>query len=138
MYLFDTDTISNLIRPTPSPALIRRLAAVPPDRQFTTAITVGELAYGAYRSNRPEYFLQRLDEQVFGDVTVVPFDADAARIYGRVRVTLECEGASLNEPDLRIAAIALARSLTLVTGNTRYFARVPGLSVENWLVEPPV
>jgi predicted nucleic acid-binding protein len=32
-----------------------------------------------------------------------------------------------------IAAIALARDLTLVTGNVRHFQRVPGLRVENWL-----
>jgi tRNA(fMet)-specific endonuclease VapC len=34
---------------------------------------------------------------------------------------------------LQIAAIALARDLTLITGNTRHFERVPGLRVENWL-----
>ena len=37
------------------------------------------------------------------------------------------------EPDLRIASIALARDLTLVTGNVRHFARVQALQVENWL-----
>lgn len=37
------------------------------------------------------------------------------------------------EPDLRIASIALAHDLTLVTGNARHFSRVPGLNVENWM-----
>jgi predicted nucleic acid-binding protein len=32
-----------------------------------------------------------------------------------------------------MASIALARDLTLVTANTRHFARVPDLRVENWL-----
>lgn len=35
--------------------------------------------------------------------------------------------------DLRIASIALAYGLTLVTGNVRHFNRLPGLTVENWL-----
>ena len=39
----------------------------------------------------------------------------------------------LAEPDLRIAAIALSRSLTLVTANTRHFDRITGLALENWL-----
>jgi tRNA(fMet)-specific endonuclease VapC len=137
MFLFDTDIISNLMRQAPSPALIRRLAAVTPEQQFTTAITVGELVYGAYRSGRAEYFLRRLDEQVFSDLTVVPFDGEAARVYGRLRSELERGGTPLSEPDLRIAAIALAHMLTVVTGNIRRFGRVPGLAVENWLAEPP-
>jgi predicted nucleic acid-binding protein len=36
---------------------------------------------------------------------------------------------------MRIAAIALARNLKMVTGNERYFRRVPGLDVENWMEE---
>ena len=32
-----------------------------------------------------------------------------------------------------IASIALRHNMTLVTGNTRHFSRVPGLRVENWL-----
>lgn len=34
--------------------------------------------------------------------------------------------------DLQIAAIALANDLTLVTHNTREFARVPDLRLEDW------
>ena len=36
---------------------------------------------------------------------------------------------------MRIAAIALARDLKMVTGNERHFRRVPGLEVENWMEE---
>ena len=54
-------------------------------------------------------------------------------MYGRLRAELERNGRPLAEPDLRIAAIALARELTLVSGNARHFGRVPGLRVENWL-----
>ena len=57
----------------------------------------------------------------------------AARRYGEVRTELERRGTPLGDADLRIAAIALARGLTVVTGNIRHFQRVPGLQVENWL-----
>lgn len=134
MFLFDTDIVSNVIRPAPSPALIRRLAAVSPDDQCTSAVTLGELVYGAHRTDRAEYFLRRLDETVLRDLMVLPFDRDAAHVFGRLRTQLERAGTPLPEPDLRIAAIALAGSLVLVTGNVRHFTRVPGLIVENWLM----
>jgi tRNA(fMet)-specific endonuclease VapC len=46
---------------------------------------------------------------------------------------LEERGLPLADADLRIAAIALANDLTLVTGNVRHFRRIPDLAVENWL-----
>lgn len=133
MYLFDTDTVSHVLRKAPSSGLIRRLADVPAEHQFTSAITVGELIYGAHRSTRPTYFLERLDRHVWPNVTVLPFDEMAARIYGPLRAKLEQTGTPVAEPDLRIAAICLTHQLTLVTGNLRPFRRIPGLAVENWI-----
>jgi tRNA(fMet)-specific endonuclease VapC len=67
------------------------------------------------------------------NLEVLSFDEPAARIYGRVRAEMERRGTPIDEADLRIASIALARQLTVVTGNVRHFGRVPGLVVENWL-----
>jgi tRNA(fMet)-specific endonuclease VapC len=133
-YLFDTDALSNPLKKNPSPSLLRRLAAVRPEDQYTSTITVGEMIYGAYKSSRPDYFLQRLDSEVWPNVHILPFDLDAALLYGRLRPELENQGTPVAEPDPRIASIALARGLTLITGNVRHFAHVPGLSIENWLV----
>ena len=66
---------------------------------------------------------------------VLPFDTLAARTFGALKASLERKGTPLAEPDLRIASIALARGLILVTRNTRHFQRVPGLTVENWIDE---
>jgi predicted nucleic acid-binding protein len=132
-YLLDTDTLSNTIKRVPSAALLRRLAAVPREDQFTSAVTVGELFYGAYRSRQTDEFLRLLEIHVWPRVRVLPFDTDAAFAYGRLRVALERQGTPIGEGDLRIAAIAVSRGLTVVTRNVRHFSRVPGLTVENWL-----
>jgi predicted nucleic acid-binding protein len=132
-YLLDTDTLSDLVKRTPSVRLLDRLAVVPADEQFTSAINVGEIFYGAFRSNRTEYILERLETLVWPRVRVLPFDTDAAFTFGRLQAGLERQGVPLAEADLRIAAVALARGLTVVTGNVRHFGRVPGLAVENWL-----
>ncbi len=132
MYCFDTDVLSATMRREPDLALVRRLAQLPPSEQFTTAITLGELLYGAERrgSDRLREAVRGL---VAGALTVLPFDEPAAEAYGSLRARLESAGEPLAEPDLRIASIALARDLTLVTANVRHFDRVPDLRVENWL-----
>ena len=135
MYLFDTDSISQIIKSRPYLFFIKRLASVLPEEQFTTTITVGELVYGAYKSSRPSYFLEKLDRLVWPNINILPFDEDAARIYGKVRAEMEKKGLTLSEPDMRISAIALQHNLTVVTGNTRHFSKVTGLKVENWLKE---
>ncbi len=132
-YLFDTDTLSQVVKRSPSLALLSRLAIVPLEQQFTSAITVGELVYGAHRSQRRDHLLRQFEERLWPNVRVLPFDRVAADTYGRLRAGLESMGTPLSEPDLRIASIALSRELTVVTGNVRHFSRVPGLRVENWI-----
>ena len=135
-YLLDTDILSNLLKRTPSTILIVKLASVPPEQQFTSSITLGELFYGAHRlQERSTHLLQQLNEALLPNLPVLPFDAAAARRYGALRAELERNGTPLGDADLRIGAIALARGLTMVTGNVRHFQRIPGLTVENWLAQ---
>ncbi len=136
MYCFDTDTLSAVIRRDPPLHLIRRLAQTPTSEQATTTITLGELLYGAARRDG-ERLTRQVRALVSSATVILPFDAEAAEIYGPLRARLEREGKRLDEPDLRIASIAVSRGLTIVTGNVRHFARVPGLAVENWLVDTP-
>lgn len=133
MFLFDTDALSQVLRRYPSPSILVRMATVPREEQFTTAITVGEMVYGAERSTRPEYLLRQFEERLWPNLRILPFDHAAAETYGRIRAELERAGTPLAEPDLRIGSIALTRDLTVVTGNTRHFSRIPGLRVENWI-----
>ncbi|MFN8224467.1 MAG: PIN domain-containing protein [Gaiellales bacterium] len=131
-YCLDTDVFSALMRAVPPVALVRRIAAITPDALHSTAITYGEIVYGAARSGRVE-LVERARTISWRPDAFLPFDAAAARAYGELRVSLEREGRILDDPDLRIAAIAIARGLTVVTENVRHFSRVPGLQVENWL-----
>ncbi|HAG49939.1 MAG TPA: PIN domain nuclease [Deltaproteobacteria bacterium] len=133
MYLFDTDTISHIIKRNPSLPFIKKLASISPEEQFTTTITVGELIYGAYKSNRPAYFLEKLETVVWPNIQILSFDEGSAKVYGKMRAELEKKGISLSEPDMRIAAIALHNNLMIITGNVRHFSKVLLLRVENWL-----
>ena len=133
MYLLDTDILSNLMKRAPASALVARLARVPPEDQFTSSVTLGELLYGAHRSSRTAALLKRIEETLLEELPVLPFDATAARRYGELRAELERRGTPIGDADTRVASIALSRRLTVVTGNERHFRRVPGLTIENWL-----
>jgi len=128
----DTDVLSLFLRTGAPPAAQRRLAELTAESNFTTAITLAELLYGAVKRRNPS-LLRTIEEYVEGEVSIVEFDEQAARAYAEIRVELEAVGQRLEDADLRIAAICLAHDLTLVTGNVRHFERVPGLRVENWL-----
>lgn len=133
MYLFDTDALSQIIKKKPSTAFIRKLASIDPESQFTTAITVGELVYGAHKSGRAEYFLGKLEELVWPNIQILSFDDSSGKIFGWLKAEMEKKGTPLTEPDLRIASIALNHGLTVITGNTRHFERIPGLNIEDWI-----
>jgi tRNA(fMet)-specific endonuclease VapC len=134
VYCFDTDILSAVLWRDPPLPLIRRLAHLRPEEQFTTTVTLGELLYGVAKRGSQE-LAARVRDLIAGAAGVLPFDVAAAEVYGPLRAHLETLGRRLDEPDLRIASIALSRELTLVTGNVRHFSRVPDLRVENWLSE---
>ncbi len=136
MYLLDTDILSNLMRRAPPSALVAKVARIPPEHQFTSSITLGELVYGAHRlRERTAALLERIEDTLLPNLPVLPFDASAAGHYGEIRAELERRGTPIGDADVRIAAIALAHELKVVTGNERHFRRVPGLETENWLEE---
>lgn len=136
MYLLDTDVLSNLMRRSPSGVLVSKVASVPPEHQFTSSITLGELMYGAHRlKDRTAALVQKIEATLLPNLHVLPFGAVAARHYGELRAEMERRGTPIGDADTRIAAIALSHDLKVVTGNERHFRRVPGLEIENWLEE---
>jgi tRNA(fMet)-specific endonuclease VapC len=67
----------------------------------------------------------------FVEFDIVLFDERSAEQFDALRAAK----LRLGTMDLKIAAIALAHQALLLSANRRDFERVPGLHVENWLVE---
>ncbi len=137
MYLFDTDVLSQLAKKRRPEALMAKLADTPLAAQFTSAVNVAEIYHGIFRlkgeGGAIDSLLEFFDGQVFPRLTILPFEREDARSYGRLKASLERRGRPRFEPDLQIAAVALRNHLTVVTGNVRHFAGIPGLRVEDWL-----
>jgi predicted nucleic acid-binding protein len=134
-YLFDTDAVSEVLRPKPLPTFVEWLHSVPREDQFISAVTVGELYHGAYRSAARERHLANIEQRVLPAVSILPYDAAVARIFGQLRADLERAGTRLDDADLQIASTALHHGLELVTGNVRHFGRVPDLRINTALLD---
>ena len=133
MYLFDTDILSNLVKKKPSPYLIERLRGIPQDKQYISSITIGEIVYGAFKSDQKEKYLIQVKDKLIPLVQLIPFDTNEAFAYGEIRSILEKNGTPLNDTDLMIAATAVANNLILITGNESHFSRIENIRVESWL-----
>ena len=96
-----------------------------------STITVGELRFGAEKSQFRDRALATLD-QLVQMIRPSALPMAAAEHYGNIRAILQRQGLPIGNNDLWLAAHALAEDWTLVTNNTREFERVPGLRVENW------
>jgi len=95
------------------------------------AIVRAELLYGAARNQDPAKEHERV-EVFLAPFVSFPFDDAAAEKYAEIRHNLERAGQRIGAHDLEIAAIVVARQLTLVTHNVSEFSRVSGLALEDW------
>jgi len=110
--------------------------------RFDRALTAGEIAlpsvvlfelwYGVGRSERRRQNAERLEGFLASPIELLAFDADDAAEAGEIRAALARAGTPIGPYDVLIAAQARRRNAVLVTANTREFARVPGLAVEDW------
>ena len=134
-FLFDTDAISELLRPRPAMAYINWLMKIPREEQFTSAVVIGELYKGAYRSQARDRHLTNIEQRILPAVTVLPYDTDTAKIFGKIRAHLEEAGTILPDADIQIASTAMCHDLELVTGNLRHFSRISGLKLNTILAD---
>jgi tRNA(fMet)-specific endonuclease VapC len=133
-YMLDTDTCSYIMKRA-NDAVLQRLQKVPVSDVCISVITKSELLFGVEISPR-----RRQDESALDAflryVEVLDFPDIASTHYAKIRAGLKTRGTMIGANDLFIAAHARSLGLTLVTNNTREFARVPKLVVANWMLAP--
>ncbi|OOG50459.1 type II toxin-antitoxin system VapC family toxin [Polaromonas sp. C04] len=130
-YLLDTNICIYIAKGHPT-AVRERFARHALNELTLSVITVGELHFGAEKSQARERALATIG-QLVQLLQPCPLPLAAAEHYGDIRATLQKQGLPIGNNDLWLAAHARAEGWILVTNNTREFARVPGLHVENWV-----
>ena len=141
LYLLDTDTFSEYLNentlPLSDAPLTRRIAALAPGQVVVCAVTLAEVMRGMLN------LLQRMEKagkDAVGYAALMHADADIHR-FPILPYTDDAHAhfagfapsvRRLGRADCQIAAIALANNYTVVTRNTRYFAQIPDVVIEDW------
>ncbi|MDE0385789.1 MAG: type II toxin-antitoxin system VapC family toxin [Defluviicoccus sp.] len=141
MIVVDTNVLSELMRPTPEPAVMTSFSRQDSARLYFTAIGEAELRTGAAilpAGRRRDRLAAEVDTTVREDFAgrVLPFDSAAARAYADIAATRRSEGRPILQADCQIAAIARARDAAVATRNVSDFEHCGIALIGPWAGDP--
>ena len=128
MYLLDTDTIIYSLKGHEN--IEENLKRHLHDSLSICVITLMELYYGAYKSQKVESNLAKI-RALENTFDIIPVGQESIQIFGLVKSKLEKKGTALDDFDLILASVALTHNLILVTNNIKHFRRIEGLKLAN-------
>lgn len=127
-YLLDTNIVSNLIKPTPSPQLLVWMEDQFDESLYISSLTVAEIRFGILRlpdgrkrRDLETWFLGTSGPQAMFAARILPFDEKAALIWAIMMADGRNQGRPRSSVDMFIAAIAAANDCIVVTDNERDF-----------------
>ncbi len=126
MIILDTNVLSEIMRVTPSSAIVKWLAEQTRSQLFITAISEAEIYYGIelLPAGKRREALRSAVEAIFADdfaERILPFDSDAARTFSRIVAGRRSAGRPIGQSDAQIAAIVQVHQATLATRNAADF-----------------
>ena len=108
-----------------------RLEEIGRKRCYVSDVTVMELRFGAYKSEKKDENL-RIVNDFINKLQVVPF-ADTIDAFCQEKIRLQLLGTPIEDYDLFIGCAAKVAGLTMVTDNVQHLSRIEGLQIENWI-----
>ena len=94
-------------------------------------MTIAELYYGAEKSKDPGKNMETI-EKLLLSVEIVQTDMAILKRFGIIKAQLQKKGEPIADADILIASATMEKAVKLITGNTKHFERIPGLSLESW------
>ena len=134
-YLLDTNIISEVVKPAPSPSLVAWMAEQSDDMLHISALTIAEIRRGILE--KPAGKRRRDLEAWFAGPDgppslfagrILPFDERAALVWARLMAEGSTRGRPRSAMDMIIAAIGEVNDCVVVTANERHFV---GLQILN-------
>lgn len=132
MIVLDTNVVSELMRPAPSPDVLNWLNSQVPSTLFLTTVVMAEVRFGIQAmpdGKRKRGLHERFEDGLLPAFQgrVLPFDEDASVEYARIGAAMRRLGLAIGRFDALIAAIAAAHRFAVATRDTAPF-EAAGLS----------
>ena len=128
MVCLDTAFLADLFRKNPAAEMKLKEFVDAREEISITVMTVAELYYGAYKSNRLEEEKAKV-EQIKRKFLILEMNESGAQKFGELLSRLEKSGKTISDRDVLIAAIAISKGEnTIVTRNEKDFSRISELS----------
>jgi predicted nucleic acid-binding protein len=126
MIILDTNVLSEIMKPAPSPRVSTWLSSQPATELFTTSITEAEIFLGIEllpRGKRRDSLLSDAEAMFTKDLDgrILGFDSDSGRLFARIVAHRRALGRPINHPDAQIAAIVKLRNAKLATRDVADF-----------------
>ena len=137
MFLLDTNIISELLRPSPDPAVETWVDGRRATDLYFSAIGEAELRYGVTvlpagrRRAALASAIEAILQEDFMD-RILPFDREAARDYADIAAMRRAAGRTVLPADSQIAAIARSRGMAIATRNVRDFENIGIEVIDPW------
>lgn len=127
-YLLDTNICIYLLKG--QRGIVEKIEVTGCDNCFITDVTLAELWFGAYNSNRIEQQKRGVSylEQLFNVISI----KDSVELFGSNKAYLKSRGTIIDDFDILIGSAAIKHNLIMVTENVKHLSRLPGITVENW------
>jgi toxin FitB len=134
--LLDTNVISQRVKPSPHPGVMRWMQEMVPQDLFISAITLTEIRFGIEempegrrRSDLTQWLTEDLQHGFAG--RILPVDERVAQEAGRLISVGKRNGTKPELADALIAATARVHALKLATLNTTHFEPL-GVDLVKW------
>jgi tRNA(fMet)-specific endonuclease VapC len=135
-YILDTGIASDYINRRAGVYAVARAAVARGDRIGIGIPVLGELWAGVQLSESRDLNVKLLKRQL-AELTIWPFDVEAAEKFGEVFAELRRQGRPMQQIDMQLAAIALSLGNSTVVTKDSDFTSISGLDVTDWATPPP-
>ena len=129
MFLIDTDIIIYFLKNNET--VIRNFNLYSREPKAVSIITIGELLYGAYKSQRKVENLGKV-RRVAEIFPVIEISMTIIDTFAHLKADLNAKGIVVDGFDLLIGATALSMNYSIVTNNVKHFEKIPDLTIINW------
>lgn len=128
-YLLDSDICIAFLKGKLN--LISKVEKAGIENCYVSEITIAELTYGAYYSDKFEKHINevRKTQELF---EVIPIHV-CLELFGKEKARLRRAGNLIPDFDLIIATTAVQLDMILVSNNEKHLLRVEGIKLENWI-----